>query len=243
MNSNINKKTEFRNLGLIDYKEAWDYQTELFQQALAVKSENRDRPINEQQPTNNYLIFCEHPHVFTLGKSGDANNLLLREEMLKTKGATYYHSNRGGDITYHGPGQLVGYPVIDLENFFTDIHQYMRLLEESIIATLNDFDMQAGRISGLTGVWINFENKIKARKICALGVKTSRWVTMHGFALNINTDLNYFDYIVPCGIKDKAVTSLAKELGASQDFAKVSNLLKGHFARLFEMELYGEKVM
>lgn len=243
MNSSINKKTEFRNLGLIDYKEAWDYQTELFQQTLAVKSGNRDRPINELQPTNNFLLFCEHPHVFTLGKSGDANNLLLQEEMLKAKGATYYHSNRGGDITYHGPGQLVGYPVIDLENFFTDIHQYMRLLEESIIATLNDFDIQAGRISGLTGVWIDFENKIKARKICALGVKTSRWVTMHGFAMNVNTDLNYFDYIVPCGIKDKAVTSLAKELGSSQDFERVSNILKGHFARLFGMELYGGKVM
>ncbi len=241
MNSNINKKTEFRNLGLIDYKEAWDYQTELFQQTLAVKSGNRDRVVNEQQPTNNYLLFCEHPHVFTLGKSGDANNLLLQEEMLKTKGATYYHSNRGGDITYHGPGQLVGYPVIDLENFFTDIHQYMRLLEESIIATLNDFNIQAGRIAGLTGVWIDFENKISARKICALGVKTSRWVTMHGFALNINTDLNYFDYIVPCGIKDKAVTSMAKELGTSQDFAKVSHILKDHFARLFEMELQIEK--
>ncbi len=238
MNSNINKKTEFRNLGLIDYKEAWDYQTELFQKTLAVKSANRDRPINEQLPTNNYLLFCEHPHVFTLGKSGDTNNLLLQEEMLKSKGATYYQSNRGGDITYHGPGQLVGYPVIDLENFFTDIHQYMRLLEESIICTLNDFNISAGRIAGLTGVWIDFEDKIKARKICALGVKTSRWVTMHGFALNINTDLNYFDYIVPCGIKDKAVTSLAKELDAPQDFETVSNILKGHFVRLFEMEVY-----
>lgn len=243
MNANINKKTEFRNLGLIDYKEAWDYQTELFQQTLAVKSTNRDRSINEQLPTPNYLLFCEHPHVFTLGKSGDANNLLLQEGMLKSKGATYYHSNRGGDITYHGPGQLVGYPIIDLENFFTDIHQYMRLLEESIIATLNDFNVRAGRIEGLTGVWIDFENKIKARKICALGVKTGRWVTMHGFALNINTDLNYFDYIVPCGIKDKAVTSLAKELGEPQDFEKVSTILKEHIARLFEMELYGEKVM
>jgi len=243
LNSNINKQTEFRNLGLIDYKEAWDYQTELFQQTLAVKSGNRDRSIEEQQPTNNYLLFCEHPHVFTLGKSGDASNLLLQEEMLKMKGATYYHSNRGGDITYHGPGQLVGYPIIDLENFFTDIHRYMRLLEESIIATLNDFNIQAGRILGLTGVWIDFENKASARKICALGVKTSRWVTMHGFALNINTDLNYFDYIVPCGIKDKSVTSLAKELGTPQDFQKVSDILRGHFMRLFEMEPCGEKVV
>jgi lipoyl(octanoyl) transferase len=237
LNSIINKKTNFRSLGLIDYKEAWDYQTELFQQTLSVKSANRDLAANDQQPTNNYLLFCEHPHVFTLGKSGDANNLLLQEEMLKAKGATYYHSNRGGDITYHGPGQLVGYPIIDLENFFTDIHQYMRLLEESIICTLHDFNIEAGRISGLTGVWIDFENKTSARKICALGVKTSRWVTMHGFALNVNTDLDYFDYIVPCGIKDKAVTSLAKELGAPQDLDKVSAILKGHFARLFEMEL------
>lgn len=238
MNSIINKKTNFRSLGLIDYKEAWDYQTELFQQTLSVKLANRDRTINDQIPTTNYLIFCEHPHVFTLGKSGDANNLLLQEEMLKAKGATYYNSNRGGDITYHGPGQLVGYPIIDLENFFTDIHQYMRLLEESIICTLRDFNIEAGRISGLTGVWIDFENKTNARKICALGVKTSRWVTMHGFALNVNTDLDFFDYIVPCGIKDKAVTSLAKELGAPQDFGTVSTILKGHFARLFEMELY-----
>jgi len=237
LNTNVNKKTEFRNLGLIDYKEAWDYQTDLFQQTLATKSVNRDRTTNEQLPTKNYLLFCEHPHVFTLGKSGNANNLLLQEEMLKAKEATYFHSNRGGDITYHGPGQLVGYPIIDLENFFTDIHQYMRLLEESIICTLGDFNIEAGRISGLTGVWIDFENKANARKICALGIKTSRWVTMHGFALNINTDLDYFDYIVPCGIKDKAVTSLAKELGAPQDFHKVSTILKEHFTRLFEMEL------
>jgi lipoyl(octanoyl) transferase len=242
LNGTINKQTEFRSLGLIDYKKAWDYQTELFQQTLAVKSGNRDRSINDQQPTNNFLLFCEHPHVFTLGKSGDANNLLLQEEMLKMKNAAYYHSNRGGDITYHGPGQLVGYPIIDLENFFTDIHQYMRLLEESIICTLKDFNIEAGRIAGLTGVWVDFENKAAARKICALGVKTSRWVTMHGFALNINTDLNYFDYIVPCGIKDKAVTSLAKELGEPQDFEKVSDILKENFARLFEMDLLEEKV-
>lgn len=237
MNVIVNRRTKYVNLGLKDYKEAWDYQTDLFNQILSVKSSNRNLPPDEQLSTENYLLFCEHPHVYTLGKSGKAENLLVNEEQLALLNATYYHINRGGDITYHGPGQIVVYPVIDLENFFTDIHKYMRLLEESVILTCNSLGINAGRIPGLTGVWIDFEDDKRARKICALGVKTSRWVTMHGLAFNVNSDLNYFDNIVPCGIDDKAVTSLQKELGARQDMNAVSQLLRGHLAELFQMEI------
>ncbi len=232
-----NKKTTFIHLGLIDYKEAWDYQTKLFEEILAVKATNRSLPINQQLTTNNYLLFCEHPHVYTLGKSGEKNHLLLNADRLKAIDATYYHINRGGDITYHGPGQIVGYPILDLDNFFTDIHKYLRLLEEAIIQTLREYGISAGRIEGLTGVWLDVDNPAKARKISAMGVKSSRWVTMHGFAFNVNTDLNYFNHIVPCGIPDKAVTSLEKELGAPQDLKKVEKILKEKFAALFEMEL------
>ncbi len=235
MNAFQNKKTKFLDLGLIDYKQAWDYQTNLYQSILDIKSQNRTN--GTQLPTNNYLLFCEHPHVFTLGKSGDEQNLLIKKEDLHTVEATYYHINRGGDITYHGPGQLVVYPVIDLENFFTDIHKYMRLLEESVIQTLQEFNISAGRIKGLTGVWIDSEGETTARKICALGVKTSRWVTLHGLAFNVSSDLEYFDYIVPCGIQDKAVTSLEKEKGSVQDFELVKSVLKDKLANLFEMEL------
>jgi lipoyl(octanoyl) transferase len=234
LNQNVNKKATFIDLGLIDYQKAWDYQTEIFNQTLAIKSANRVDASN--LPTNNFLIFCEHPHVFTLGKSGNEKNLLLDKEGLSEKKATYYHINRGGDITYHGPGQLVGYPVIDLENFFTDIHKYMRLLEEAVILTLKQYDVESGRIPGLTGVWIDGDDEKKARKICALGVKTSRWVTMHGFAFNVNADLKYFDYIVPCGIDDKAVTSLEQELGATQDMKEVAKILKENIRQLFGME-------
>jgi lipoyl(octanoyl) transferase len=233
----VNRRTKYLNLGLKDYKEAWDYQTDLFNGILAVKSSNRNLSPDLQRATENYLLFCEHPHVYTLGKSGKAENLLVNEEQLASLNATYYHINRGGDITYHGPGQIVVYPVIDLENFFTDIHKYMRLLEESVILTCNSFGLKAGRIPGLTGVWIDFEDDRRARKICALGVKTSRWVTMHGLAFNVNSDLNYFDNIVPCGIDDKAVTSLEKELGSPQDMNAVSQLLRGHLADLFQMEI------
>jgi lipoyl(octanoyl) transferase len=194
-------------------------------------------PIDQQKPTDNYLLFVEHPHVYTLGKSGDENHLLVRHEDLYKIDATFYHINRGGDITYHGPGQIVGYPIIDLENFFTDIHKYMRLLEEAVIITLKDYGISAGRIPGLAGVWIDPADKKKARKVCAMGVKTSRWVTMHGFALNVNTDLKYFDHIVPCGIKDKDVTSLAREIGSEQDINQVAEKLKRNVATLFEMEL------
>jgi len=237
VNTLLNKKTKFVDLGQIDYQQAWDYQTNLFQSILDVKSQNRVLAPNEQLSTNNFLLFCEHPHVFTLGKSGDENNLLVKKEELHTIEATYYHINRGGDITYHGPGQIVVYPIIDMENFFTDIHKYMRLLEESVIQTLAEFKINAGRINGLTGVWIDFEDAKKSRKICALGVKTSRWVTLHGLAFNVNTDLNYFNYIVPCGIDDKAVTSLEKELGYQQDMEQVKSILKNKLSGLFEMEI------
>ncbi len=237
MNAVLNKKTRFIDLGLIDYQQAWDYQTNLFQSILDVKIQNRSLPDNEQQTTSNYLLFCEHPHVFTLGKSGDEKNLLVKKEELHTIEATYYHINRGGDITYHGPGQIVVYPIIDLENFFTDIHQYMRLLEESVIQTLAEFNIQAGRIKGLTGVWVEPENKMTTRKICALGVKTSRWVTLHGLAFNVNTQLDYFNYIVPCGIDDKAVTSLERELKSAQDFQHVKSILKEKITSLFSMEI------
>jgi lipoyl(octanoyl) transferase len=237
VNEILNKKTKYLDLGLMDYQQAWDYQTNLFQSILDIKSQNRSLANNEQLSTNNYLLFCEHPHVYTLGKSGDENNLLVKKENLHEIEATYYHINRGGDITYHGPGQIVVYPIIDLENFFTDIHQYMRLLEEAVIETLAEFNITAGRIKGLTGVWIDFENEKSARKICALGVKTSRWVTMHGLAFNVNSDLSYFNKIVPCGINDKAVTSLEKELSASQDFEKVKSILKEKIVALFGMDL------
>ena len=237
MNHFLNKQTQFIDLGLIDYQKAWDYQTELFNKILAIKSENRSRPDNEQKPTNNYLLFCEHPHVFTIGKSGDEKNLVIPVTDLSSIGASYHQINRGGDITYHGPGQIVVYPVIDLENFFTDIHQYMRTLEESVIATLKEFNIEAGRINRMTGVWLDWSDERKARKICALGVKTSRWVTMHGLAMNVNTDLSYFNHIVPCGIQDKAVTSLKKELNSDQDIGQVKEILKQKISSLFEMQL------
>jgi lipoyl(octanoyl) transferase len=229
----MNKKTQFIHLGLVDYKTAWDYQLGIFQKILAVKSANMTLPHEAQKPTDNYVIFCQHPHVFTLGKSGDENNLLIRKENLDSIHASYYHTNRGGDITYHGPGQIVGYPIVDMENFFTDIHKYMRLMEEAVIRTLSGYGIAAGRIPGLTGVWIDADQPVNARKICALGVKTSRWVTMHGFAFNINTDLRYFDYIIPCGIREKSVTSMEKELGGKQDVAQVERILKENLREQF----------
>ncbi len=236
MNSILNKNTQFIDLGLIDYKQAWDYQTDLFNKTLDVKAKNRNLSDNEQLITDNYLIFCEHPHVYTLGKSGDENNLLVKKEDLHAIQASYYHINRGGDITYHGPGQIVVYPVLDLENFFTDIHQYMRLLEEAVILTLKDFNVKSGRVKGLTGVWLDGDNE-KARKICALGVKMSRWVSLHGLAFNVNVNLDYFKHIVPCGIDDKEVTSLEKELGNKQDLQAVKSVLKDNIVFLFGMNI------
>lgn len=229
-----NKKVTFIDWGLVDYQEAWNRQEEIFNKTLAVKHDNR---VNETTvPTENFLIFNEHPHVYTLGKSGKPEHLLLDEKALAEKEATYYKINRGGDITYHGPGQIVGYPIMDLDNFFTDIHLYLRTLEEAIILTLNDYGIQAGRYPSFTGVWIDGDNE-KARKICAMGVRASRWVTMHGFAFNVNADLSYFGHIVPCGIDDKDVTSMERELGYKPDINEVKDNLKGHIAHLFAMEL------
>ncbi len=230
MNTTVNHEIEIIDLGRIDYAAGLEFQTRLFDEILTVKKENRERHEDDQLPTKNYLIFCEHPHVFTLGKSGEEKNLLLEKRELEEVGATYFHINRGGDITYHGEGQIVVYPILDLENFFTDIHRYMRLLEESVILTLKDYHLEAGRIPGLTGVWLGANEM--ARKICALGVKSSRWVTLHGLAFNVNTDLHYFDYIVPCGISDKAVTSLEKELGKKQDMDEVKSRLQKHLLDL-----------
>jgi len=228
-----NRKVKFEDLGLIEYKEAWDYQTELFQDIVNTKIENRKE--NKETVTPNYLLFCEHPHVFTLGKSGSEENLLLNEAMLKMRNAKYYKINRGGDITYHGPGQLVGYPIFDLDHFFTDIHKYMRFLEEAVILTLSEYGIESGRVEGLTGVWLDGD-KPTARKICAMGVKSSRWVTMHGLALNVNADLSYFNNIVPCGISDKAVTSMDLELGKKIDMNEVKNKLKLNFANIFDYD-------
>lgn len=224
-----------KDLGLIDYKEAWDFQEQLFKETIDIKIQNRKD--NTAIPTENHLLFCEHPHVYTLGKSGNEAHLLLSEAMLKQKGATYYKINRGGDITYHGPGQIVGYPILDLDNFFTDIHKYLRFLEEIIIRTLAEYGIEAGRYAGYTGVWLDADNPKKARKICAMGVRCSRWVTMHGFAFNVHPDLSYFGNIIPCGIDDKQVTSMYQELGKEIEMDEVKGKLKKHFETLFEAEI------
>jgi len=231
-----NKNVIFQNLGLIDYQTAWDYQEKLHAEIVAIKLNNKHLEVDKQELTPNYLLFCEHPHVYTLGKSGKPEHLLLDVNTLEQYEAKYYKINRGGDITYHGKGQLVGYPIFDLENFFTDIHKYMRFLEEAVIRTCADFGIDAGRIQGLTGVWVDHLEQKNPRKICAMGVKASRWVTMHGFALNVNTDLNYFKHIVPCGIEDKAVTSIEQELGKSQDFQAVSDRMAKHLKDIFEIK-------
>lgn len=227
-------KVIFEDLGLIDYKEAWDYQTKLFDETIAIKMANRSDE-SKQITTKNSLLFCEHPHVFTLGKSGQENHLLLNKNSLLAREASYYKINRGGDITYHGPGQIVAYPILDLDHFFTDIHKYLRFLEEAVILTLKELNITASRVEGLTGVWIDGD-KSTARKICAMGVKCSRWVTMHGIALNVNTDLSYFKNIVPCGIDDKAVTSIQQELGKKIDMDGVKQKLKNNIAKVFNYE-------
>ncbi|WP_248723980.1 lipoyl(octanoyl) transferase LipB [Seonamhaeicola sp. ML3] len=231
----MNKTVNIQDLGLKDYKATWDYQEELFKAIVETKVKNRREEAGLE--TNNYFLFVEHPHVYTLGKSGDLSNLLLNETQLAEKGASFYKINRGGDITYHGPGQIVGYPILDLENFFTDIHKYLRLLEEMIILTLAEYGLKAERSDGETGVWLDVGTPF-ARKICAMGVRASRWVTMHGFALNVNADLGYFDNIIPCGIRGKAVTSLNVELGKKTvDEAEVKAKLLKHFSALFEAEV------
>ena len=232
-----NKEVLFEDWGLLDYQDAWDRQEGIFTSIVDDKIRNRNA--DPATPTNNYLVFVEHPHVYTLGKSGKPENLLLDEEGLKSKAATYYKINRGGDITYHGPGQIVGYPILDLDNFFTDIHLYLRTLEEAVILTLADYGIPAGRYPGFTGVWLDPDNQ-RARKICAMGVRCSRWVTMHGFAFNVNTDLDYFNNIVPCGIDDKDVTSMQRELGRKVDIGEVKAILKTHISKLFSMHIVSE---
>ena len=232
-----NKTIQLIELGLKSYQKALAVQEKLFNQTIAIKRANRNQ--QQQTRTENYLLWVEHTPVITLGKSGKSEHLLLDENQLKKKGIEYYPTNRGGDITFHGPGQLVGYPILDLDNFFTDIHKYLRFLEEAIILTLEEYGLKGARSDGETGVWLDVGTPF-ARKICAMGVKASRWVTMHGFALNINTDLSYFEYIVPCGIQGKAVTSLEKELGRNVPFEEVKTKLKVHFAHLFEAEMQQE---
>lgn len=239
----MNKIIQLQDLGTKDYKATWEYQEELFKEIVDLKIKNRREETNpdssdggQAKQTPNYFLFVEHPHVYTLGKSGDLSNLLLSEKQLEAKGATFYKINRGGDITYHGPGQIVGYPIMDLENFFTDIHKYLRFLEEVIILTLQEYGLACGRSEGETGVWLGVGTPF-ARKICAMGVRASRWVTMHGFALNVNSDLGYFDNIIPCGIRGKAVTSLNVELGVEKvNEEEVKEKILKHFSNLFESE-------
>jgi lipoyl(octanoyl) transferase len=225
----------FRDLGLIDYKDAWDMQEKLFNEVVDRKLRNRTLSEEDLEPQQHFLLFCEHPHVYTLGRSGDEENLIVSEKDLLKLHATFYRNNRGGDITYHGPGQIVGYPILDLDCFFNDIHKYLRFLEEAIIRTLKEYGITSGRIPGCTGVWLDESNPKLARKICAFGVHCSRWVTMHGFAFNVNTDLSYFNHIIPCGIRDKSVTSLDKELGRKVDLEEVKIKVKYHLADLFGM--------
>ena len=236
----MNKEVILKDLGIKDFKETWDYQEDLFKSIIDTKIQNRREELTAK--TLNYFLFVEHPHVYTLGKSGDVDNLLVNEEQLDAKGAKFYKINRGGDITYHGPGQIVGYPILDLDNFFTDIHKYLRFLEEVVILTLDEYGVKAERSKGETGVWLDVGTPF-ARKICAMGIRASRWVTMHGFALNVNADLGYFDLMIPCGIKDKAVTSLNVELGKQEiDIDEVKLKLANNFEKLFEVEFIKEKV-
>lgn len=234
MNSRI---VQFKDLGRIGYQAAWDLQHELFRHIEQIKIQNRDAPFNDQIPTPNYLLFCEHPPVYTLGKNGSLDNLLISEQSMAQKGITFHKTNRGGDITYHGPGQLVGYPILDLDNFTPDIRLYMRLLEETIIQALKTYGIEADRLEKHTGVWLDANDPTHSRKICAQGVKTSRWITMHGWAFNLNPDLWYFDQIIPCGIKDRGVTSMARELGYTPDAEEVKQTLKTAFQQVFEAEI------
>lgn len=235
----MNKKVQLQDLGFKEYKETWDYQEDLFKEIVDVKIKNRREEANLETP--NHFLFVEHPHVYTLGKSGDMSNLLVDEKKLQEKGATFYKINRGGDITYHGPGQIVGYPILDLDNFFTDIHKYLRLLEEMVILTLAEYGLKGVRSDGETGVWLDVGTPF-ARKICAMGVRASRWVTMHGFALNVNADLGYFDLMIPCGIRGKSVTSLNVELGKREvGMDEVKQKLLHHFETLFDAEITKQK--
>lgn len=232
-----NTFVEFKDLGLIDYKEAWDYQETLFNGIIEKKMENRSAVESGQQPTPNYLLFCEHPHVYTLGKNGSENNLLVNMLQLSEKKAGYYKINRGGDITYHGPGQIVGYPILDLDNFSPDMHLYVSNLEESVIKTIGEFGLRGERLQGASGVWIDTDTPGRTRKICAIGIRSSRWVTMHGFAFNVNSDLSYFDLINPCGFTDKKATSMQAELQQPVDIEEVKEILKAKLEEVFSMKL------
>jgi len=235
----VKQKVFFRDLGLMDYKSAWDYQEKLFQEVIQRKLDQRDHPSNNFEQKH-YLLFVEHPHVYTLGKSGSMKNLLINQDTLNEKQISFFKINRGGDITYHGPGQIVGYPILDLDYFFTDIGKYLRYIEEAVIMTLGDYGIKAARSPGETGVWIDPQSPSRARKICAIGVRCSRWVTMHGFAFNVNADLDYFNFIIPCGITNKTVTSMKKELGRELDLNEVKEKLLSHFGELFGWELIRE---
>ena len=226
----MNRQIKFIDLGMMDFKKAWDYQQNLFDKIVSIKKANRKN--NSKFKTPNYFLFVEHPNVYTLGKIGDISNLLVDKKKLNEKNASFYKINRGGDITYHGPGQIVGYPILDLENFFTDIHKYLRLLEETIIQVLHEYKLSAGRSESNTGVWLDVESN-NSRKICAMGVRASRWVTMHGLALNANVNLEYFDHIVPCGIKNNVVTSMNKELGTNIDQDVLKSVIKSSFLKVF----------
>lgn len=234
MKGPVSRKVAYEDLGLIGYQQAWDYQEKLFEKVVHAKQGNQ--AAERRTPTPNYLLFCEHPHVYTLGKSGKESNLLMNEDFLKSKGATFYRINRGGDITYHGPGQIVGYPIIDLDNFGLSIRTYIDKLEEVVIRSLKQYGIEATRSPGATGVWLEVENPSKARKICAIGVRTSHWVSMHGFAFNVSTNLDYFDYIVPCGIVGKGVTTLEKELGKAVGMEEVKQVLLRKFEEVFGFE-------
>lgn len=233
----MNKNVCFQDLKEIDYLKAWDYQEELFQKVMQSRQVNSGLDISQQQLCDNYLLFCEHPHVYTLGKSGKEQNMLLDLIQLQAKHAAFYKINRGGDITYHGPGQIVGYPILNLESFQMGIKQYIHNLEQAIIDCLKDYGVESSRLEGATGVWLDVGIPGRVRKICAMGVRVSRWVSMHGFAFNVNTDLKYFDYINPCGFTDKGVTSLQKELGQEVDIEEIKHNLRNQMARLFDMTL------
>lgn len=230
-----NSQVEVQKLGLIDYKKAWDYQENLFNKIVKAKQERKEKKPTHLTP--NYLLFCEHPHVYTIGKSGKETNLLINNEMLTHRGVSLYKINRGGDITYHGPGQLVGYPILDLDNFNLSIKSYINNLEEVIIRTLKRYGIDSGRSDGATGVWLDVENPVRARKICAIGVRTSHWVSMHGFAFNITTDMSYFEHIIPCGIQGKSVTSLQHELGREVDLNEVQIVVQNEFEEVFDMQI------
>ena len=234
MNSVINKNVKYKSLGLINYEESWKKQESIFNKIIDTKIKNRN--LQKEIKTDNYILSCYHPHVYTLGKSGDEKNLLIDKNIIEKKNLEFFKINRGGDITYHGPGQIVIYPILDLENFFTDIHKYLRSLEEAVILTLKEYNIESGRIKNYTGVWIDIESDTP-RKICALGVKTSRWVTMHGLALNVNTDLNFFKNIIPCGINDKEVTSISKEVGQVIKIKDVEKKLLNNLSKVFEFKI------